>query len=160
MSGQAAARKLWARARLRLSRVALNTVPLRARDFMTRELVTVEPLTEITQAVRIMVDRDISGVLVVDGSNQLVGILTERDCLDVASSAGYYDEWGGPVSRFMSSPVETVLADDNLVDVAVRMTNSPYRRYPVFEEGKLVGLISRRDVIKALGSGVWFAKHD
>ena len=138
----------------------MNTVPLRARDYMTRELVTVEPLTEITQAVRIMVDRDISGVLVVEGADNLVGILTERDCIAVASSAGYYDEWGGPVSKFMSSPVEGVLADDNLVDIAVRMTNSPYRRYPVFEEGKLIGLISRRDVMKALGGGVWFAKHD
>jgi CBS domain-containing protein len=138
----------------------LNTVPLRARDYMTRDLVTVKPDTEITQAVSLMIERDVSGVLVVDDANSLLGILTERDCLAIASTAGYYDEWGGPVADFMSAPVETALAAENLIDIAVRMTNSPYRRYPVMEEGVLVGLISRRDVMRALGSGSWFTKHE
>ena len=125
---------------------------------MTTELVTVPPQTEITQVVQILITEDISGVLVVEESGALAGILTERDCISVASSAGYYDEWGGPVASFMTTAVETAHPDDNLVDIAVRMTNSPHRRFPVIEEDKLVGLISRRDVLRALGGGSWFTK--
>jgi CBS domain-containing protein len=138
----------------------MNTIPLRVRDYMTRELLTVAPHVEITQVVRMLIDHDVSGALVVDDSGALLGVLTERDCIAVASGAGYYDEWGGPARDYMSSPVETVAPDDNLVDVAVRMTNSHFRRFPVLENERVVGLISRRDVLKALGSGSWFAKQD
>ena len=131
----------------------------RVRDYMTTDLVTVLPQTDITQVVQTLIVNDISGVLVVSDSQELLGILTERDCLATASSAGYYDELGGPASNFMSAPVETVTPDESLINVAIRMTDSPYRRFPVLENGKLVGLISRRDVLRALGSGSWFAKN-
>ncbi|MDH3508690.1 MAG: CBS domain-containing protein, partial [Gammaproteobacteria bacterium] len=104
------------------------SVSLRVRDYMTTELVTVSPQTDITQVVQLLIANDISGVLVVSDTEELVGILTERDCIATASSAGYYDELGGPASAFMSTPVETVAPDENLVDIAVRMTASPYRR--------------------------------
>ncbi|NIW24183.1 MAG: CBS domain-containing protein [Gammaproteobacteria bacterium] len=135
------------------------SVSLRVRDYMTTDLVTVLPRTDITQVVQILITNDISGVLVVSDTEELVGILTERDCIATASSAGYYDQLGGPASDFMSTPVETVAPDENLVNVAIRMTDSPYRRFPVLEDGRLVGLISRRDVLRALGSGSWFAKN-
>jgi CBS domain-containing protein len=135
-------------------------IPLRVRDYMTTDLLTVTPQTEITQVVRLMIDRDVSGVLVVDASGKLIGVVTERDCIAVAAAAGYYDDWGGPVEDFMSTAVETVAPDDNLADIATRMTSSPYRRFPVVEQGRLVGLISRREVLRAMGSGSWFAKTD
>jgi len=136
------------------------SVSLRVRDYMTTELVTVLPQTDITQVVQLLIANDISGVLVVSDAEGLVGILTERDCIATASSAGYYDELGGPASAFMSTPVETVAPEENLVDVAVRMATSPYRRFPVLEDGKLIGLIGRRDVLRALGSGSWFPKKN
>jgi CBS domain-containing protein len=129
---------------------------LRVRDYMTSSVVTVAPAVEITQVVQMLIAHDISGVLVVDEDGTLVGILTERDCIAVATTAGYEDEWGGAVENYMSAPVETVSPDENLVDVAVRMTNSPYRRFPVVDKGQLVGQIGRRDVLRALGSGSWF----
>ncbi len=132
---------------------------LRVRDYMTTDLVTVTPQTDITHVVQMLITNDISGVLVVSDSEGLVGILTERDCIATASSAGYYDELGGPASSYMSKPVESVDPDQNLIDVAVKMTDSQYRRFPVVEDGKLVGLISRRDVLRALGNGSWFAKQ-
>lgn len=132
---------------------------LRVRDYMTTDLVTVPPQTDITHVVQMLIANDISGVLVVDDSEGLVGILTERDCIATASSAGYYDELGGPASNFMTAPAETVSPDENLMDIAIRMTDSPYRRFPVIEDGKLIGLISRRDVLRALGSGSWFPKN-
>lgn len=69
--------------------------PLRVRDFMTTSLHTVPPDTEIMSAVQQLVAANISGLLVVDDSAGLVGILTERDCIRLALQSGYFDETGG-----------------------------------------------------------------
>lgn len=129
---------------------------LRVKEFMTTELVTITPDTEVMRAVYLLVEHDISGLPVVDEGGNLVGILTERDCIATAINAGYFDEAGGSVGNFMSSPVETVEADDSLMDIADRLRKSTYRRFPVVEDGRLVGLISRRDVLEALKQGSWF----
>lgn len=133
----------------------MNT-PLRVGEHMTRELVTITPDTEIMRAVYLLVDHDISGMPVVDEAGTLVGILTERDCIVTAIQSGYFDEAGGMVKDFMSSPVETAEADDSLMDVAERLSKSVYRRFPVLDDGRLVGLISRRDVLEALKQAAWF----
>jgi len=131
-------------------------VPLRVRDHMVTDLVTALPNTEIMRIIGTLIEHDISGVLVVDADGTLAGIATERDIIAVASQSGYFDEEGGPVSEFMSAPVETVGPDDSLMDVAVRMAASPYRRFPVVDNGKLIGLIGRRDVLKVLAGSGWF----
>ena len=133
----------------------MNT-PLRVREHMTTDLVTITPDTEIMRAVYLLVEHDISGMPVVDERGNLIGILTERDCIATAIQAGYFDEAGGSVRDFMSSPVETAAADDSLMDIAERLSKSIYRRFPVVEDGRLIGLISRRDVLEALKQGSWF----
>ncbi len=133
-------------------------VSLKVRDYMVRDVATVRSDTEITRVVRLLIELDISGMVVVDQAGAVVGMVTERDCIDTATHAGYFDQPGGPVRDFMSTPVETAGPDDNLVDVAVRLTNSKYRRFPVIEEGGLVGIIARRDVLRALGRSAWFGK--
>ena len=135
----------------------LNTAN-RIRDYMTTDMVTVSPDTEIMRAVHLLVQHDISGMPVIETDGQLVGILTERNCIDVALQAGYFDESGGRVEDYMSSPVETVHPDDSLMDVANRFRQSTFRRFPVVEGGRLIGLIGRRDVLTALKSGAWFSK--
>ena len=133
----------------------MNEIPLRVRDYMTQDLITISADTEIAQAVHLMIEHDISGLLVSDDSGGVAGVFTERDCIAVASEAGYYEQWGGPVKNYMSSSVETVDADDNLIDVAARMAASPHRRFPVVDGGRLVGLLSRRDVLRAIESRSW-----
>jgi len=123
---------------------------------MATDLVTITPDTELMRAVYLLVEHDVSGMPVVDENGNLVGILTERDCIATAINAGYFDEAGGSVRDFMSSPVETAEPDDSLMDIADRLSKSTYRRFPVVEDGRLVGLISRRDVLEALKQGSWF----
>ena len=77
-------------------------------------------------------------------------MLSEKDCLKVALSAGYHGEWGGRVTEYMTPEVETVDADTSILDVARKFIEGRFRRFPVVKDNRLVGQISRRDVLKAL----------
>lgn len=136
----------------------MNKKAMRVRDYMVRKVVTIPPDSEITRAVRLLIENDISGLVVTDSLGKVVGILTERDCIRIATQSGYFDELGGPVADYMSSPVIMVSPDEDLMNVAIRFIDSKYRRYPVVENGKLLGIISRRDVLRALGHGSWFSR--
>lgn len=124
--------------------------PPRVRDFYSTRLVTVRRDTPIMRAVQVMLEHDISGMPVVDEAGRLVGILTERDCIRKAVEAGYLDEPGGTVAEYMSEDVQTVSPDDALLDVAARFVDSPFRRFPVVEHGRLLGIIGRRDFLRAM----------
>ena len=101
-------------------------------------------------ASQFLVDHHISGAPVVDQQGNMVGILTERDCFKTTLSAGYYDELGGCVSEYMTRDVQTVDPEMSILDIAGLFLRAPFKRYPVVSNGMLVGLISRRDVLRAL----------
>jgi CBS domain-containing protein len=128
------------------------------RDFMIPDPVVFTPDTDLLDAVRMLVDRDISGAPVVDERGNLVGVLTERDFLEAALVAGYQGERGGRVSEYMSREIEVVHADDNLLDVAMRFVKTQYGRYPVVEDNRLVGVVGRRDVLRAVVESLRGAK--
>jgi CBS domain-containing protein len=77
-------------------------------------------------------------------------MLSELDCMKVALQSAYHDHWGGPVKNFMSDGVETVNAEMSIIDLAQKFIDQRYRRYPVTDNNRLVGQISRRDVLRAL----------
>ena len=120
------------------------------RQFMARELVTFSPTTDIVEAINVLVTKKISGAPVIDNHGNLVGILSEKDCMKVALNMHYHQDFGGPVSEYMHTDVKTVQADTSIVEVAEMFFTSSIRRYPVFEDNRLVGQISRRDVLRAL----------
>ncbi len=120
------------------------------KDYMARTLVTFKPDTDVLDAVHSLVKNRIAGAPVVDDSGNLLGMLSELDCLKIALHAGYHGDWGGPVSDYMSDGVETVDADMSIIDLAQVFIDSRYRRFPVMENNRLVGQISRRDVLRAL----------
>lgn len=137
----------------------MNASSLRVADYMTRKVISVSPDTELMRAVYLLIDKELSGVPVVDTQNVVVGMLTERDCLAVAINAGYFDEPGGLVADFMSQPVETVTTQDTIMDIATRFRDTRFRRFPVVDDTRLIGIISRRDVLRALKRGVWFKRR-
>jgi predicted transcriptional regulator len=128
------------------------------QDFMQRDLVTFSPEMDVLEAARTLIDKRVSGAPVVDQIGNLVGVLSEKDCIEVALSAGYYEEWGGRVEEYMNRDIATVDADSSIIDVARRFVNEEYRRFPVLREGRLVGQISRRDILKALSTLWWSGK--
>ena len=122
----------------------------RVRDYMATTLVTLSPRTEINRAMHILLDHHISGAPVVDNTGWLVGVLSKKDCLKAALHASYWREWGKTVAEYMTTDVDTLMADMDIFAAAEMFLASNYRRFPVMHEGKLTGQISRADVLRAL----------
>ena len=120
------------------------------RDYMSRSLVTLTPDMRIQDAIEYLLEHEYSGAAVIDSAGNLVGMLSNKDCLRIAFAASYHQDWPGTVSEYMSSPVETVDADLDVVAAAELFVKGHYRRYPVLESGVLVGQISRYDILRAL----------
>ena len=123
-------------------------------DIMATELVTFSPDTIIHKAIQILLDERLSGAPVVDDANQLIGVLSKKDCLKVTLSSSYHQDWGGTVRDYMSPDVTTIDADTDLVSVAELFLNSNFRLFPVLRDGQLVGQISRHDVLRSLIEGM------
>jgi len=122
----------------------------KVRDYMSGRLVTFSPQTDVLDAMRELVHHKISGAPVIDDHGHLVGMLSEFDCLKVVLAAGYHGDPGGPVAELMAPGVKTVDADMSIVDLAQLFQESRLRRYPVLKDNRVVGQISRRDVLRAL----------
>lgn len=125
---------------------------LKVSDYMAASLVTFSPDMEMREAIIQLVEKRISGAPVVDNHGNLVGVLSEQDCMKVALSAGYHEDFGGLVKEYMSPKVTTIDSDTSILKLAQLFIDSPFRRYPVLQNGRLVGQISRRDVLRALKS--------
>jgi predicted transcriptional regulator len=123
---------------------------IKVSDYMAASLITFNPETEMRLAISQLVEKRISGAPVVDDHGNLVGVLSEQDCMKVALSAGYHADFGGRVKDYMSPNVTTIDADTSILELAQRFIDSPFRRYPVLRNNRLVGQVSRRDVLRAL----------
>ena len=126
----------------------------RVRDYMAQHLVTLRPDDEVLRAINTLIEHKIAGAPVIDEDRNLVGLLTEKDCMQVVVNATYHSEYAGLVADFMSTEVEVIDAEDTIINAARRFLNKRYHRYPVMHDNRLVGQISRSDVIRALGD-VW-----
>jgi CBS domain-containing protein len=118
-------------------------------DYMARRLITLTPGLDIIKAMGILLDKGISAAPVIDDKGRLIGVLSKKDCLKVAFTASYHQEWGGSVADFMSQEVD-IEADTDIVAAAKRFLDGPYRVLPVLRDGRLAGMISRHDILKAL----------
>lgn len=120
------------------------------KDYMTKTLVTFRPDMDVLDAIHALVKHRIAGAPVVDDAGNLVGMLSEFDCMKVALQAAYHSAYGGPVRDYMTKDVSTVNAEMSIVDLAQTFADKGYRRFPVTADNRLVGQISRRDVLRAL----------
>ncbi|MGA9573518.1 MAG: CBS domain-containing protein [Lysobacterales bacterium] len=121
------------------------------KDHMTRNPVTLTPDMEILKATKILIHKDISGAPVLDKHGRLVGVLTERDCMRIAMQADYHGVPGGLVDNFMSKNPQCVGPEQSILVLADLFINGRFHRYPVLDKDRLVGIISRRDVLRAMG---------
>ncbi len=125
--------------------------PSSIRDIMAKKLITFKPDTNVLSAIHTLLTNNISGAPVVDDEKNLVGILSEKDCMRTIMESSYYNEGGKLVSELMSTNVETVDVNASIYDVAEKFLASRYRRFPVVNsDEQLVGQVSRRDVLRAI----------
>jgi len=121
-----------------------------AKEYMTDQPVTVKPDTDIFKAIKVLSDHKISGATVVDDENNVVGVISEFDCLKAILSGSYYNEVGGTVGDFMTRDVESIDNNLDIIEVAKQMLATKRRRFPVVEDGKFVGQLSVRSILKAV----------
>ncbi len=118
---------------------------LLVKDVMTRSIISISPKASITEAARIMGERDIGGVLVIDESKP-VGMLTERDIVRRVVAQGLNPS-NTKVEEAMSTPLFFIDADAEISDAARLMATENIRRLPVMDKGKLVGILTTYDIL-------------
>lgn len=121
-----------------------------AAQIMTRSVITVHEAMEIHAAINVLVSRKISGAPVVDDDGKLCGVLSGKDCLRVLASDSFHEDHGGKVSDYMSKTVATITPDTDLYSIAHKFLNSHYRRLPVLDGDRLVGMVSRGDALRGI----------
>ena len=123
-----------------------------ASEIMQRRLHTVSADADLKEAVRSLLKKHHSAAPVVDSAGKLVGVLSEHDCVAVLAQAAA-DKWQtGRVSDRMTTEIATVPPTEDVFALSTRFSQGRHRRLLVAEDGRLVGLISRRDLLSALES--------
>ncbi|HKM62639.1 MAG TPA: CBS domain-containing protein [Acidisphaera sp.] len=140
-----------------------------AKDVMTWNVVTARPEHTVLSTVRKMIDHGISGMPVIDASRHVVGILSEADLLRRSElgtekprsawrrfiagpgklAEDYVRTHGRKVGEIMTTPVETVTETASLEDIVATMEKRHIKRVPVVRDGKLIGIVSRMDILRA-----------
>lgn len=115
------------------------------------KLITFSPDLKIAEAMQTLVSKDIAGAPVVNENDELIGMISEGDCMKKIANSRYYniplnDQ---SVKEYMETIVETIDGNKNIFDVAHMFCTSRRNRFPVVEDGKVVGQISRKDILKA-----------
>lgn len=116
----------------------------KAKDIMKTSLITVDRHTPIHEAIHILLENNITGLPVVDDDMSLAGIISEKDMLGLLYNI---EDKPGNVEDFMTGNVVCFDQEDSLIDITESFIASSFRRVPIVADGKLVGIISRKDVI-------------
>ncbi|NQT01310.1 MAG: CBS domain-containing protein [Planctomycetes bacterium] len=121
---------------------------LEAKDIMTRNVVCVKKNILVIEAIRLMSKNNITGLPVVEDDMTLVGILSEQDVLRLLHT--YEDEKDRTVNDFMTQPAIHFEEGEPLLDVCYCLRDNSIRRVPVTSNDKVVGVISRSDILKCI----------
>jgi CBS domain-containing protein len=120
------------------------------RDQMDKHVATLRPETDILDAVAFLLEKRVTGAPVVDRTGKLVGILTEKDCLRLIAAGVDGKLPRGTVATYMTPDPETISPDMDIYFAAGLFLNRDFRRFLVVEDGKLVGAITRFDILRAV----------
>ncbi|GAB6048520.1 CBS domain-containing protein [Methyloparacoccus murrellii] len=123
---------------------------LTVREYMTRNPLVFQSDTDVFGAIKELIAHKITGAPVVGGGGRLLGLFSELDCMKAVANASYFEELPGKVGDMMTTDVRSVDANTSIVELAEVFANSNLRQLPVMEDGKLVGVISRVDILRAL----------
>jgi CBS domain-containing protein len=114
-------------------------------------IVTFKPDQPIQEVISTIINKKIAGAPVLDDQHHLVGMISEKDCLRLIVDQAYYNMPAETrkVSDYMTVKVQTLSPKTNIVEAAMEFLNSPIRRFPIVENGMLIGQVSRRHILRA-----------
>ncbi|MBA6156133.1 CBS domain-containing protein [Tenacibaculum sp. S7007] len=121
-------------------------------DYMTKNLITFKENQPIEDVIDSLIKNKISGGPVINDKNELIGIISEGDCMKQISESRYYNlpmDTNNTVGKAMIKQVETIDGNMNILDAVNKFLESKRRRFPIVDNGKLVGQISQKDVLIA-----------
>jgi CBS domain-containing protein len=131
------------------------TASYNTEDFLTRNPVTFDPDTDILDAIHVLLQRKVSGGTVLNEHNEVVGIISELDCLRAMIHMAYYREGGGTVKEFMTTAtIDHIDSHLSLVDAAQRLLDTRHRRMPMIINGRFAGQISARSILQAFKDSI------
>jgi len=134
---------------MRLIMVRDDRLP-KVRDHMDTEVHCLAPETSILDAVDFLLEHRVTGAPVIDANGRLVGMLSERDCLKLLAKGIDFSVPRGTVADFMTSEITAIPPDMDIYYAAGMFLGSTVRRFPVVEDGKLVGAITRFDILRVI----------
>lgn len=117
---------------------------LKAKDVMTKEVFTVGPEATLAETINKLIENKISGMPVIDDNGKMVGIISEKDILNFAF-CGYLHNT--KVQQAMTKDVIHFTPDTDIEKIALAIAEKHFRRVPIIENDKVVGIVSRRDII-------------
>jgi CBS domain-containing protein len=120
--------------------------------YMTKNIMTVKQDADALAAIKQLLGHKITCAPVLDQSGKLVGMFSEKDSMKFVLDASYNQGMSGKVADFMNTNIITVKAESSIVDLAEKFQDSSVRSFPVFDGKKLVGIVSRTDVLRAIVS--------
>jgi len=123
-----------------------------AGEIMQRKIQTIRTDSDVESAVRQLLSKGHSGAPVVDEEGRLRGVLSEHDCIQVLTRAISQGWPGGPVESHMTTEIETVSPSEDVFALSTRFAEGKHRRLIVAENDRPIGVISRRDLLRALAS--------
>lgn len=125
--------------------------PILVSDYMTKSLITFAPEQSILEVMEQFIKYGISGGPVVDATGKLVGIISEADCMKQISDSRYFNMpiLNKSVSNYMTTSVQTISYNASIFEAASMFHSNSRRRLPVMHNDKLVGQISRKDIVIA-----------
>jgi len=126
-------------------------IPVQVRDYMSTKLITFKVDQKIEEVIDALIKHKISGGPVVNDKNELIGVISEGDCIKHISESRYYNMpmENNTIEKHIARNVDTIDGNMNIFDAATKFLESKHRRFPIVENGKLVGLISQKDILKA-----------
>lgn len=123
--------------------------PIFARDIMVKRVITFSPETNWLEAAKLLLKHHVSGAPIVNKDNELVGMVSDQSMMWALVDAAYDELPSSELRNYMSRDVCTITEDADLLSIVQVFQNKEVRRLPVVRDRKLVGQISRRDVIAA-----------
>src|SRR5574341_526598 len=124
-------------------------------EFMDHYVQTISPDADIMEAVDFLLEKRVTGALVADAKGELVGILTEYDCLRLLTHGDERQEAPrGKVRDFMTRQVKSIPPSMDIYYCAGLFMDVPFRRFPVVDNGRIVGAVTRFDLLRAVRRGL------